>query len=590
MREKLANIEERYNEIISKYSDLDEVGFDELSSTWKEIDELKNEANAIGTDMLVGITRDGGKFKSKDSVEFSFADIAEITGIIDKFTDRVYNDIKRINSEERAKKDQFTADYRERNRVRFDIRNTRNMIASLEAENKAINIELGNPSQELLNELAKAGIPYTPSTTNVSPDRRFFLEQRLAANEASLKNYKDALDTYAVDEQRLTDEMEVLKHGGKLPNVAELNKTDDMEQEINKPLEETSTNDLNNSIVTPVPSDVTPVQTEPEKTDDDLIDIGAPIAPVDDELTNSEDENKENEDGLGVVPVPVGVPTDEDDLLAGIGEPLDEPEQEDLTEFGEELETPEEEVEDEREKVEEVVDAKPTLLSKWDKIVFAAIGFLNAVGVTGVAYHLATLHEKLKITNITQNITVSQETEKDKEQEQTDNTKTDGEDDKTIDVPTTKTDDKTKIDDDKTKTDDEKTNTNDEKDKTDTTPTPSKDTGIRLDAGETAYNESTGVEVTSSGEAYLHEDGQTTVLEQRDLEKDENGLSKVTEEDLKQDATLPQTGEEKTYNEAVGDLSAGELDNLNDAIVNDNQDDFTWYFDEASDLGNSLSK
>ena len=48
-------------------------GFDELSSTWKEIDELKNEANAIGTDMLVGITRDGGKFKSKNDVEFSFA-------------------------------------------------------------------------------------------------------------------------------------------------------------------------------------------------------------------------------------------------------------------------------------------------------------------------------------------------------------------------------------------------------------------------------------------------------------------------------------------------------------------------------------
>ena len=41
MKEKLANIEERYNEIISKYSDLDEIGFDELSSTWKEIDELK---------------------------------------------------------------------------------------------------------------------------------------------------------------------------------------------------------------------------------------------------------------------------------------------------------------------------------------------------------------------------------------------------------------------------------------------------------------------------------------------------------------------------------------------------------------------
>ena len=32
MKEKLANIEERYNEIISKYSDLDEIGFDELSS------------------------------------------------------------------------------------------------------------------------------------------------------------------------------------------------------------------------------------------------------------------------------------------------------------------------------------------------------------------------------------------------------------------------------------------------------------------------------------------------------------------------------------------------------------------------------
>ena len=54
--------------------------------------------------------------------------------------------------------------------------------------------------------------------------------------------------------------------------------------------------------------------------------------------------------------------------------------------------------------------------------------------------------------------------------------------------------------------------------------------------------------------------------------------------------TLPQTGEEQSYTDAVGDLNAGELDNLNNTIINDNQDDFTWYFDEANDLGNSLGK
>ena len=304
MKEKLANIEERYNEIISKYSDLDEIGFDELSSTWKEIDELKNEANAIGTDMLVGITRDGGKFKSKNDVEFSFADIAEITSTIDKFTDRVYEDIKRINIEERAKKDQFSADFRERNRVRFDIRNTNNMIASLEAENKAINIELGNPTQELLDELAKAGIPYTPRTVDIAPERKFFLEQRLAANEASLKNYKDALDTYTVDEQRLTEEMEILKHGGKLSNTEDLDKS----EELNKPLdvEKTQEEDLNNTIVTPVPAK----PSEPELDEEDLIDIGAPIAPIDDETLTNGEPSEENKEDLGAAFIPVGVPTE----------------------------------------------------------------------------------------------------------------------------------------------------------------------------------------------------------------------------------------------------------------------------------------
>ncbi len=571
MKEKLANIEERYNNIISKYSNLDEIGFDELSSTWKEIDELKNEANAIGTNMLVGITRDGSKFKSKDAVEFSFADIAEISETIDKFNDRVYDEIRRINIEERTKKEQFTTDYRERNRVRFDIRNVRNMISSLEAENKAINVELGNSTQQLMDELTKAGISYTPSTVNVSPERRFFLEQRLTANEASLKNYMDALNAYTVDEQRLTDEMEILKHGGKLPSIDELNKTDDVVKDLDKPFNETLNNDLDNSIVTPVPI-------VPDKVEDDLIDIGAPIVPTeDDALTDSDEEDKENEDGLGAVPIPVPLdaPTD-DDLLSDIGDSLEEPNEEEIIDPEVESE------EDERAKVEEVVDAKPSLLSKWDKVVFAAIGFLNAVGVTGIAYHLATLHEKIKITNITQNITVSQKTEKEQDKEYTDSTT------KTDVNPITdyaKTDD-TKTDD--TKTDD--TKVDDEKDITDSTITPSKDTGIRLDAGETVYNESTGVEVTSSGDAYLHEDGTTTVLEQRDLETDENGLSKVTEDDLKQDAILPQTGEEKSYNDAVEDLSAGELDNLNDAIINDNQDDFTWYFDEASDLENSLGK
>ena len=181
------------------------------------------------------------------------------------------------------------------------------------------------------------------------------------------------------------------------------------------------------TIVTPVPAK----PSEPELDEEDLIDIGAPIAPIDDETLTNGEPSEENKEDLGAAFIPVGVPTEGEEKLTDIDEPLNNPEEnkdktdvlgdtvtgDELTDLGEKPEAPETETENEREKVEEVADAKPSLLSKWDKVVFAAIGFLNAVGVTGVAYHLATLHDKLKITNITQNITVSQDTEKDQDQD-----------------------------------------------------------------------------------------------------------------------------------------------------------------------------
>ena len=114
---------------------------------------------------------------------------------------------------------------------------------------------------------------------------------------------------------------------------------------------------------------------------------------------------------------------------------------------------------------------------------------------------------------------------------------------------------------------------------------------IYLSQGETAYNIDTGVEVTSSGDTYVHTDDGYSVSEPAVVESTDSGYTVVTQEDFvpHEEVTvevLPPTGQEVTYEVAAESYSAPEMANLNESIV-----DFDWgtefdnYFGDEMTLG-----
>lgn len=217
--DKVRELETKLNEIVARFVDLEEIGFDDLNAAWKEIDEVKQEASTLVEDLLVGATRqENGRFKSRSDIEFDIHEIAELTSSIDKLTDRAYSEIHRISIEERHKKDLFFEKGKRRNEVRQLIRTNNSMIASLEAEIKSLKTQLGDPglTDEMIADLASRGIKYTPSPSNLSPEKQYYLENELKAKEASLQSFKDANEMYRIEEERLTTEMGILKHGGRL--------------------------------------------------------------------------------------------------------------------------------------------------------------------------------------------------------------------------------------------------------------------------------------------------------------------------------------------------------------------------------------
>ena len=70
------------------------------------------------------------------------------------------------------------------------------------------------------------------------------------------------------------------------------------------------------------------------------------------------------------------------------------------------------------------------------------------------------------------------------------------------------------------------------------TPTPSEELNIPiyLDEGESVYDTTTGVEVNANGNAYYHEENNTTPIQNRDLEHNDQGLSIVNQTDLQYEA------------------------------------------------------
>ena len=570
--DKVRELETKLNEIVARFVNLEEIGFDDLNAAWKEIDEVKQEASTLVEDLLVGATRqENGRFKSRSDIEFDIHEIAELTSSIDKLTDRAYSEIHRISIEERHKKDLFFEKGKRRNEVRQLIRTNNSMIASLEAEIKSLKTQLGDPglTDEMIADLASRGIKYTPSPSNLSPEKRYYLENELKAKEASLQSFKDANEMYRIEEERLTTEMGILKHGGRLEEPSLEQTPEEPERTEGEPE------------VTPVPFPTgTETPDEPEKTDDEpeVTPVPFPVGPE----TPKEPEKTEDEPGVVPVPFPVGPETpegpektDDEPEVTPVPFPVgpetpEEPEEEPIVE---EPEKPEEEEEEEYEPT-------PAPLPLWKKITLGLMGaatlFLGAIAAhTGFMAHdqdrMADSLEHIAMVDVN-NQTQDEEKEpnndpdndEEKDQEQGKNPSTG---DKDVN-PGSPTEDSNK------KPGTPEPGTPEPGTPEPGTPEPGqseyeKENGlpVHLDEGEVVFDSSTGISVNHDGETYKeNEDGSLTHIGNQDLEESKSGSTIVGEDELKPSVPLypPITGEEKTAEEAG--LTQGEQDALEDAL------------------------
>ena len=546
--DKVRELETKLNEIVARFVNLEEIGFDDLNAAWKEIDEVKQEASTLVEDLLVGATRqENGRFKSRSDIEFDIHEIAELTSSIDKLTDRAYSEIHRISIEERHKKDLFFEKGKRRNEVRQLIRTNNSMIASLEAEIKSLKTQLGDPglTDEMIADLASRGIKYTPSPSNLSPEKQYYLENELKAKEASLQSFKDANEMYRIEEERLTTEMGILKHGGRLEEPS---------------LEQTPE--------------------EPERTE------GEPeVTPVPFPTGTETPEGPEVEEPVTPVPFPVDPETPE--------EPEEEP-------LAEEPTKPEEEEEEEYEPT-------PAPLPLWKKITLglmsAATLFLGAIAAhTGFMAHdqdrMADSLEHIAMVDV-DNQSQTQDEEKEpnndpdndeeKDQEQGKNPSS-GDKDVNPGSPTEEpTPDPGTPEPETPEPETPEPETPDPGTPEPETPEPGtpepetpepgtpdpgqseyeKENGlpVHLDEGEVVIDESTGISVNHDGETYKeNEDGSLTHIGNQDLEQSKSGSTIVGEDELNPSIPLypPITGEEKTAEEA--ELTQGEQDALEDAL------------------------
>ena len=553
--DKVRELETKLNEIVARFVNLEEIGFDDLNAAWKEIDEVKQEASTLVEDLLVGATRqENGRFKSRSDIEFDIHEIAELTSSIDKLTDRAYSEIHRISIEERHKKDLFFEKGKRRNEVRQLIRTNNSMIASLEAEIKSLKTQLGDPglTDEMIADLASRGIKYTPSPSNLSPEKQYYLENELKAKEASLQSFKDANEMYRIEEERLTTEMGILKHGGRLEEPSLEQTPEEPEKTEGEPE------------VTPVPF---PTGTE----------------------TPEEPERTEDEPEVTPVPFPVGPETPE--------EPEEEP-------IAEEPTQPEEE--------EEEYEPTPAPLPLWKKITLGLMGaatlFLGAIAAhTGFMAHdqdrMADSLEHIAMVDV-DNQSQTQDEEKEpnndpdndeeKDQEQGKNPSS-GDKDVNPGSPTEEpTPDPGTPEPETPEPETPEPGTPEPETPDPGTPEPGtpepgtpepgtpepgtpdpgqseyeKENGlpVHLDEGEVVIDESTGISVNHDGETYKeNEDGSLTHIGNQDLEQSKSGSTIVGEDELNPSIPLypPITGEEKTAEEA--ELTQGEQDALEDAL------------------------
>ena len=105
-----------------------------------------------------------------------------------------------------------------------------------------------------------------------------------------------------------------------------------------------------------------------------------------------------------------------------------------------------------------------------------------------------------------------------------------------------------------------------------------------LEENESIVDRETGMEVTHTGDSYLHQGDVTTEQEDRDLIETDHNTNIVVEDDLIPDQQLPDlTGDEQTYEEAVENMTEEEVADLDAAIA-----EWAASFDASQLDGNSL--
>ena len=597
--DKVRELESRLQEALREDLNLTETGYVDLDAAWKNIDEIKNEANNVISDLIVGSTRDeNGKFVSKNNMTFDIDEIASISASIKEITDKAYARISVISAEEQRKKDLFAVKFANRRNVRASIRANESMINTLEAEIKSIKTQLGDPgfTQEMIADLASKGIEFKPSESTLSPERRYYLENELKAKEASLQSFKDANEVYKHQEEKLTSDMEILRNGGKLEEELEEEKVEEKVEEKTETKEEEKV---------PVEPIIPPAKIDTEGLEPDE------FPTLDGEENKNEEEDK---DDILVTPIPVPGVIDTTGL-----EPTGS---DDNTDGNDEEEKQEEEEEDDKkvvpvpvvEETYEKTSAKPGLWKKVGAMLVKAAAFISVLGTAihtglllnqGQKQHAETIDAINRIGQIQVDEDKEQEEDEDKDLNQGE-TPSNGDDKVDTDSPNkgnnggnggntnpstpdpvtpdptpvtpnpvtpdpvNPTPDPTPVTPNPVTPDPDPVKPDPDPVKPDpVTPDPDKeDDNMYLSPGDVAYNEKTGIYVDSEGNTYkINPDGTLTKLDDQELDKNNKGESIVGEDELNLEPPkeMPVIGNVTTGD----DMTEDEIEAADDMINSD---------------------
>ena len=595
--DKVRELEARLEEILKNDTPLEEIGALELGNTWRILDGIKNEANEIMLDMLVGATRDEkGRMVSKDKTTFDLKEISQISTGLDIITDKAYDKMHELLMEKNRKFD-LIAQKRDMKKILIHARYQNNSLI----KTTEIEIESIKRDKQVIADRMKAD----EEKGELSSEKKALYERELENKDAIINAKMDSINMLKErneecnnDLDKIQNDINILMNGGKLEEPSLEQTPSEPERTEEEPTVEPVTPEEPERTegepeVTPVPFPVGPeTPTEPERTEGEPVVTPVPF-PVGPE-TPTEPERTGEEPEVTPVPFPGG------------GEELPvEPEEEEPTVE----ETPEPEQEEE----EEEYEPTPAPLPLWKKVTLglmtAATVFLGAIGVhTGIMAHnqnrMADSLEHIAMVDVDNQEPDQDEDpknepddDKDKDQDQGKNPSS-GDKDVNPGSPSTEPTNPGPTNPDPVTPNPEPTNpepTNPEP----TNPEPSnpepsnpepsnpepsnpepsnpdpgqsdyeKENGLpaHLDEGEVIYDESTGISVNDKGETYQeNKDGSLSYLGDQNLDKSNSGSSIVGEDEL--NPSIPQnppiTGEEKTAEEAG--LTEGERDSLQDAL------------------------